>query len=71
MPPTYEALAHALRAFDGGVPAHTLRQDLIYELYRTGFLQLDSTDRLVLSEKGKEAVAQLRAGVRARELSGE
>ena len=57
-----------MEAIGAGVPLHTIRQDYVYELFRRELLEMNASDTLLLSEKGKVALEKLRAGERASEL---
>jgi hypothetical protein len=58
MPRSIDEARVLLRIHDGAA-INTLRQDVVYELFRRGLLVVDADNRLHISESGKAACKRL------------
>ena len=69
MQPQYKDYAWVVvQQIHAGIPIARLRQDVIYELFRRGILDVDGDNRLYLSPKGQAAVDRINKGELATEL---
>jgi hypothetical protein len=68
MQPQYGDYCWMVEQITAGVPMVRLRQDLVYELFRRGILELDPDNRLRLSALGGCVAARIAASEHAPEL---
>jgi hypothetical protein len=68
MPSTYVDFCWIIEQIRADVPIFRLRQDLVYELFRRGILEVDCDNRLQLSAIGHLVFAKIASGEHAPEL---
>jgi hypothetical protein len=68
MQPQYGDYCWMVEQIAAGVPMVRLRQDLVYELFRLGILEVDPENRLRLSDLGRSVCKAIEAGEHAPEL---